>query len=710
MIIKKLKDKTLTSIFGLTVLLIFISGSSIFAQYETRWMSAGSYHNWYSEIGSEIEEGLEKSQQYGMRYPALYDYTDIQAWKSLWIGTTNFKDEQGTSFPYKVVHVGPRVNGAFEFFPQQMTTKSSIDPLPIVSVDGIPSFRLPVKIEEVDEEMPYDRMIINKTTNQIGLEMERRIFQFSQPYHDNYVVNEYIFTNTGNTDDDEEIEMPNNTLTDLVFYFTYRLAPSARTRYVIGNSSGWGINTMIDARGDGLGDKYGDPPAENFRAQYIWHGYYPNYNAPAGIDADNIGGPIFVPYTPYTSINDTIGRLGAAQFAGILTVHADKSAQDSTDDPNQPSTVSWEESDDPIFSNNDAYNLDKMRQEYNLMTKGLGHEGTYGNEDRHAYKTEPTGYPGWIEPTNDPALGTGGGWSAANGYGPYTLAPGESVRIVWAEAAASISHDQTIEFGRQLKNGEITNVEKNKRVFWGRDSLFQTFRRILDAAENDFEIPQPPLPPKTFSVDGGGDNITLSWETYDDAANLQGFEIYRAAGRFDSNYYQIPEPGYVFEPSARSYQDTDLIRGVDYYYYIVSVGDAADNNGAGLTPDGALRSSRYYTQTYDPSNLKRPGVEDVSKFRIVPNPFVISADATNLRFPEQGDRLAFFDIPGQCTIQIFTELGELIYEVEHTNGTGDEYWNSITSSNQVIVSGIYIAVVTNLNTGDKEIQKFAVIR
>ena len=708
MIINNLKNKTLKTFSGLIVLLIFVSSSSIFAQYETRWMSAGSYHNWYSAIGSEIEEGLEKRQQFGMRYPALFEYTDIQAWKSLWIGAADFTDEQGTNYPHKVVHVGPRVNGAFEFFAKDIKLKSKLDALPIVSVDGIPSFRRPITIDEVDENMPFDRAIINLTNNQLGLEMERRIYQFSQPYHDNYIINEYIFTNTGNTDDDEEIELPDNTLKDLVFYFTYRLAPSARTRNSIANSTGWGINTMIDARGDGLGDKYGDPADENFRAQYIWHGYFPGFSGPN--NADNIGGPLFTPYVPYTSATDTIGRLGAAQFAGILTLHADTSPQDQTDDPNQPSTVSWEGSDENIFSNNDAYNIDKMNDEYRLMTKGLNNDGSYGNEDRHAYKVEPTGYPGWIEPTNDPALGTSGGFSAANGYGPYTLAPGDSIRIVWAEAAASISHEETIKYGRMMKNGEITNKEKNEIVFWGRDSLFQTFRRILDANENDFEIPQPPLPPKTFSVDGGGNNITLSWDVYEDDPKLAGFEIYRAAGRFDSTYYQIPEPGYVFDASARSYEDTDLLRGVDYYYYIVSVGDAADNNGAGLTPPGALKSSRYYTQTYDPSNLKRPGVEDLSQFRIVPNPFVISADATNLRFPEQGDRLAFFDIPGQCTIQIFTELGELIYEIEHTNGTGDEYWNSITSSNQVIVSGIYIAVVTNLNTGEKKIQKFAVIR
>lgn len=49
-------------------------------------------------------------------------------------------------------------------------------------------------------------------------------------------------------------------------------------------------------------------------------------------------------------------------------------------------------------------------------------------------------------------------------------------------------------------------------------------------------------------------------------------------------------------------------------------------------------------------------------------------------------------------------MGELITTVEHTNGTGDDYWDSTTSSRQIVVSGIYIAVFENLDTGEKKIQ------
>ncbi|HEX7574198.1 MAG TPA: hypothetical protein VF514_13995, partial [Bacteroidota bacterium] len=62
------------------------------------------------------------------------------------------------------------------------------------------------------------------------------------------------------------------------------------------------------------------------------------------------------------------------------------------------------------------------------------------------------------------------------------------------------------------------------------------------------------------------------------------------------------------------------------------------------------------------------------------------------------------------TIKIYTEVGELIKEIIHNNGSGDEYWYSNTSSGQVIVSGVYIVVFENSQTGERTIKKLAVIR
>jgi hypothetical protein len=694
--------KQIFLLFGWACLLALMTDStSVQAQYAYKWMSAGSLHSWYSEIGCEVEEGRVLRQQDGLRWPAIYAYQDMEAAKALWIGAKDFTDERGSYFPYKVVHVGPRVKGTNEFFPIQFEMTSRFES-PEVMVEGALSQGEAVsEIEGIDPTLKPDRMIVNVVNGQTGITMTRKIFQFSQQYHDNYIIYDYVFTNTGNVDGDPEIELPNQTLEGVYFYFQYRYSVCAQTRYVIGNATGWGINAMLDTRGDGVKP---DPPGENLRAQFVWHGKYPPFTA-----YDNIGGPIWAPGgTVETTKADTTGRLGATQFVGVVTLHADKSATDNSNDLGQPSTTSYRGSDEPLTSNNDAYNTEKMGQEYGWMSSGH-------MSPRHADKVEPSGK--FDEPTGDPALGTPGGFSNCNGYGPYTLKPGESIHIVMAEGAAGINRQLQESVGAQYKKGLITAKAKNDIVLTGKDSLFQTFRRAQANYLSGYNIPQPPLPPKSFTVTGGGDRVALEWTLYDDGdKNLTGFEIYRAIGQVDSTYHLA----YQADPSERSYNDQSLIRGVSYYYYIVAVGDPANNDGTGLTPRGVLRSSRYYTQAYDPATLKRPeGVRSdptsMDSIRVVPNPFSLGADPNRLRFPGEPDKIGFFNIPGQSSIQIFTESGELIKTIEHNDGSGDAYWNCTTSSNQVIVSGIYIAVVTDLTDvpgrkGRRKIVKFVVVR
>ena len=134
-----------------------------------------------------------------------------------------------------------------------------------------------------------------------------------------------------------------------------------------------------------------------------------------------------------------------------------------------------------------------MDSEWKWITRG--HKAP-----RHAYAVEPAGK--FTEPTGDPALGTPGGFSNANGYGPYTLAPGESFRIVWAEAANGLSYQQNLKIGKAYKAGQITAIEKNEWVLTSRDSLFKTFRRALANFNNNegYIAPEPPYPPSTFEV------------------------------------------------------------------------------------------------------------------------------------------------------------------------------------------------------------------
>ncbi len=76
----------------------------------------------------------------------------------------------------------------------------------------------------------------------------------------------------------------------------------------------------------------------------------------------------------------------------------------------------------------------------------------------------------------------------------------------------------------------------------------------------------------------------------------------------------------------------------------------------------------------------------------------------------------FYNIPGYCEIKIFTERGDLIKILDHTDGSGDERWNLVSKDRQIVVSGIYIAYIKvtenspNFNKGESTFKKFIVIR
>ena len=691
-----------------TLITLSVIGSPAQAQFIIKWLSAGSMHNWYSEVGSECEVcGFVGDQQDGLRWPGLYRFTDMQAAKALWIGAVNVTDDIGTSYPHRVVHVGPRVSGGGEFFSTRFDLISRLPPTAVLVDGAITEPEAAMVTDFSDSSIESDVMIVNETNTLLGISMERKILQFTQEFHDNYHILEYTFTNTGNTDDDPEIELPNQTLDGVYFFFQWRLSVAKETRFVIGNGTGWGLNAMLDTRGDGVKV---DPPDEDFRAQFVWHGKFPPFSA-----YDNIGGPILPQALPALNIapTDTTGRLGASQFVGVVTLHADTSPSDQTDDSSQPSTTSWIGSDEPYTSQNDAFNPTKMEAEYGVMS--AGHKSP-----RHADVVEPGGLPGFLAPVGDPSLGTPGGFSNANGYGPYTLAPGESIRIVIAEGAAGLSRAANSAIGRAYKesnandsspitlevHGQTHSMTKNEWVFTGRDSLFQMFRRATANFESGYAIPRGPAPPSVFEVDGGGDRILLTWRPHASEPLPESWEIYRAQGRYDSTYTLV----HTAPSGDTGFEDTTPIRGIDYYYYIVAVQSAGENNGVGSTPPGrSLRSSRYATQTYTPTQLKRPAGSALSDIRIVPNPFNIGSSPF-VRFPDQTDKLAFFNIPGRCTIAIFTDLGELVDEIEHTDGSGDEFWDHTTSSRQIVSSGLYIAVITDLDTGERIVKKFVIIR
>ena len=81
-------------------------------------------------------------------------------------------------------------------------------------------------------------------------------------------------------------------------------------------------------------------------------------------------------------------------------------------------------------------------------------------------------------------------------------------------------------------------------------------------------------------------------------ANHTGFEIYRTRNLFESSVQDLWKYDLIatLGPADREFEDTDVLRGISYFYYIQSVG-SVNKDPTGLTPTGsAMKSSRYYTR------------------------------------------------------------------------------------------------------------------
>ena len=692
------------------VMFLLSWNSDAYGQWLEKWMAVGDYAQVYAEADGRVQDGT------GSLWPFIRGTAgDHHHSQALWIAVKNFTDEEGTEWSAKVAHSGPRVNGIGEVFPTRFRMVSRFED-PEVTVDGLPTFQVPTRIDAVDPTLKADRVIYNSLNSVTGVTMEREVRAFSQEYHDDYHIWEYTFTNTGNVDGDEEIELPDQTLEDVFFIFMKRWRGPDAANDVIGGGAGYGFHFMEDQVGDGVHDEDID-----LRAQFVWQGNVPNFNQwdPIGAPAIRIsggGGPELPPA-------DTTGRLVLDEFMGRAYIHADKSATDTTDDPSQPSAMKWHWADNWLSSGQDHLNPVLNQREYEFFAEGHSYP-------HHAEVVEPHG--DFAHPTGKPALDSPGGHKNSVGFGPYTLEPGQSVHLVIVEGIAGLEQEEaTVAIGNAYKrlwgagdqygdieydadgDGQIEPdevMDKNEWVMTSRDSLFQVFRRARANYQSGYDIPKPPLPPSEFHVTSGVDEVTLEWNTFPDA-DPEGFEIYRTRNRFQG----AVEDGYSYElvheagPEERSYRDTDVVRGIDYYYYIQAVGEV-NQDPTGLTPTGKpLKSSRYYTQTYSPASLKRGPGEALADARVVPNPYHLSSDQ-NVRWPDQQDKIGFLNIPGQATIKIYTERGDLIETIDHADGSGDAYWNLTTSSNQVVVSGLYVALIQDGETGAQIIRKFVIIR
>jgi len=694
---KKIKNRLL--LWAIAVLLLSSAYNSYSQQY--RWLHVTDLQSFINEVGAEYESEGQTGNTNFFSWPAQYsiDQNAVRM-RGMWIGCHNFDDPvENKVKSVKVIGSGPRdasdrVNQIFEQEIKLIGKPVGQYDQPMVIVDDQPASSIDAydELDEVDENLAADRMVFVKFNTSIGISVTKKVMVFDHPNHGNYFIHDYVFKNTGIYNRQGDVQQ--QTLEDVWFYFFYRYAFAGVSSSGWGStwgafSSTWGASTVNHAFGqDPSASEFNDPNSLLYQLRGFYSWYYPNADRPVSF-VEDWGCP--------NESED--GTLGSAKYAGCVTLHADKSSNDKTDDLNQPATTWFIGSDiTATLANVSQYDEIFMSDRYAIMSEG------YPDKPHNEYVGDdyPTNY-------TDPRRQTGGGTSQGQGYGPYTLAPGDSIHIVFAEGISGLSWAKGREIGAKwlqwwnntgqpelvMPNGTTTtdyNLYKRRWCETGRDSILQLYQNAKRNYESGYNIPQPPPPPEKFTVTSGGDRINLSWS--DNASNwphFDGYVIYRSEGNvldWRTKYekiFECNEANVVY-----SFSDTSASRGFDYYYYIQSKDDGTQND---LEPGKPLYSSLHWTLTTIPANLQRLAADFMDELRVVPNPYDIRARLFQFGDQSQYDRIAFYGLPPICKVKIFTESGELIWEKDHTNYSGDELWDSKTSSGQIVVSGIYILYI-----------------
>lgn len=278
----------------------------------------------------------------------------------------------------------------------------------------------------------------------------------------------------------------------------------------------------------------------------------------------------------------------------------------------------------------------------------------------------------------------GGIQSVTDGYGIDVFGEGkQDSSHSWLVSAAAIngaslesrSHDYEIRF---VESGDFA-------YSWGKPSssqaLFRTSFQVWDVTP--------------------GENHKICFEVNDLNSNAQWDE---GEGLMLVNV-TYPEP-----------QAGDQLTGeypADFPYQVIIVNAPDDSLKTPPQPGDIVKINSYRSYSNNDVfafNFKMasfdPATVELDEIRVVPNPYIVGAA---WEMQQNVHQIRFMFLPPECTINVYTVIGEKVWSMVHDDYTGDETWNVTNTANQAIAFGVYVYVVSTPD-GQKHTGKFSIIR
>lgn len=332
-------------------------------------------------------------------------------------------------------------------------------------------------------------------------------------------------------------------------------------------------------------------------------------------------------------------------------------------------------------------------------------------------------------------------------FGPYSLAPGESVRIIVAEIAGQLDmHDVMMgDPNHNFPDSSIAAIRRNAEA--ARNAVRWGFGANVDGIDLAADVPEPPPAPYCMASNASRASdtaiIAIRWDKlaeeaiytdgsnnifYDGSQDLDGYRIYKSEderGIWDL-IADIPieqaDAYWSDENNLYEYLDKDLQFGFGFYYYV----EAYNSNpnpwtSANLTLVENLPELRSGDTNRTPLTSAKPGPIDLDEIGwdvfVVPNPY-IEGDFNYSFMGAAPEKLEFRNLPELATIKIYNIAGELVKTLRHGpdsygNLSGSIAWEQRTDSGLLVAPGLYIFVVqseTPGSEGSRSRGKFMIIR
>jgi hypothetical protein len=130
-----------------------------------------------------------------------------------------------------------------------------------------------------------------------------------------------------------------------------------------------------------------------------------------------------------------------------------------------------------------------------------------------------------------------------------------------------------------------------------------------------------------------------------------------------------------------------------------------------VVPKAPNVQDSYQFGILGPTFQKEKIAQEIQNIKVVPNPYIVGSlyerEFGELRW-EPIRQLKFINLPGSCTIHIFTIAGDLVKTIYHDEPHGTATWDLRAEGGREIAPGIYVYVVKA--DGDEFLSRFAVIK